>query len=431
MSSHLTRSIISAMSRRPAMIAPEHNTLAADLRDLAAANPAAERAAFEARKLDMISAFGLTPVEQRKPFAFSDGKAIIPVHGLLVNRLNASWGYVTGYSFIRQQVAAAAADPEVESIVLDFHTPGGMCAGCTETGDAIRAAREIKPVLAVVDSSAYSAGYWLASAASKIAVTPSGGVGSIGVVAMHISLENALKEAGIEVTYIFAGAHKVDGNMTQNLSDEVRASIQKDVDSAYEEFVSTVAQNRGMEPDAVRATEAGSFSAREALDLGLIDSIATPSAALAAFATTEDEELEMTTPNKDGSTEQQQAAPASAEALAAARQQERERIAAITGCDEAKDKQALAAHLATKTDMSLEVAKHVLAAAAVEKLPAAEGGKANHFQNAMDNGTHPNITADGKEGGAGGEEPKPGARGRAAVAALHGPRKDARRGAPN
>jgi capsid assembly protease len=413
LSQHLARSIVASLNLRPALISPTHHQLGADLRDISQANAPAEREAFEARKLEMVQAYGLAPMPQTKPFAYSQGKAIIPVHGVLVNRLAASWGFVTGYSFIRAQVAAAAADEEVDTIVLDVHSPGGTVAGCPECGDAIKAAAAVKPVLAVVDSNVYSAAYWLASAASHIAVTPSGGVGSIGVVAAHISLEKMLEEIGVEVTLITGGKHKVDGNPFQNLSKEVRAEIQDEVDALYADFVGVVAANRGLEEAAVRATEARCYRASEALELGLIDSVETPSAALASFAAADDEQEEMdavtTNPDKNAqpnTPDPQQTAAASAEALATARREERERMAGITGCDEAKGKGKLAHHLATATEMSVDQAKAVLAAAAPETPDStAKPGGANHFANAMDNGKHPNIGPDGKEARGTGEDP--------------------------
>jgi capsid assembly protease len=420
MSQHLARSIVTGLNLRAALISPAHHQLGATLRDIAAAQPAAEREAFEARKAEMVEAYGLAPMPQSKPFAFSGGKAIVPVHGVLVNRLASSWGYVTGYSFIRAQMAAAAADDEVDTIVLDIHSPGGTVAGCPECADAIKAAAAVKPVLAVVDSSVYSAAYWLASAASHIAVTPSGGVGSIGVVAVHLSLEKMLEEIGIEVTIIQAGEHKTDGNPFEALPASVRKEIQAEVDELYGEFVATVAANRGLDERAVRATEARCYRASEALTLGLIDSVQTPSAALASFALADDEAEE----NEDMATEQnkpqpdaqpgaqpgagqpapQQPAAPSAEALATARREERERMAGITGSEEAKGKGKLAHHLATATDMSVVDAKAVLAAAAPE-VPDAAAGKdqGDRFAAAMDNSRHPNIGPDGKDAKGGGQ----------------------------
>lgn len=323
-----------------------------------------------------LAAYGFNPQTEQKPFAFAEGLAIIPVHGTTLNRFSSSWGSVTGYNFIRNQMNAALADPDVKGIVFDMNSSGGEAAGCFELADEIRAARKVKPSLAIVDSAAYSAGYAIGSSASKIVAAPSAGVGSVGVVVMHASIEGMLKNAGVEITFIHAGAHKVDGNMFQNLPADVKKRLQTNINKSYEKFVSLVATNRGMDAKDVRDTEALTYNADDALELGLIDAVATPQAAIAAFLT----ELSGSTTQK-GKTMTQAAKPEAGtaaltaedvtKAQAEARAAERARMSAITGCDEAKDKPKLASHIAMNTEMSVDDAKKMLAAAAPEVTSAA------------------------------------------------------------
>ena len=77
-----------------------------------------------------------------KPFIFQDGIAVIPVHGVLINRFNYSWGFVTGYNYIRAMLRAALADDDVELIAFDVDSPGGDAPGCFELCEEIRASRE-------------------------------------------------------------------------------------------------------------------------------------------------------------------------------------------------------------------------------------------------------------------------------------------------
>ncbi|HCR6545409.1 TPA: S49 family peptidase, partial [Shigella flexneri] len=145
-----------------------------------------ERAEQQMRE-NLCAAYGVGRPSADKPFAFSNGLAIIPIHGTLINRYGGYYyGYVTGYNFIRSQRNAALADPDVEAIIYDVNSNGGEAAGCFELSQEMFDTRGEKPSLAVVDSNCYSAAYALASAADKIVVTPSGGAGSIGVIALHI-----------------------------------------------------------------------------------------------------------------------------------------------------------------------------------------------------------------------------------------------------
>ena len=138
--------------------------------------------------------------------------AVIPIHGVICPRMNMvsdiSGG--TSYEEATAFVRAAAADPNVGTIVLDLDTPGGSTAGVNGLARAILAARAQKPVIAQVEHRACSAGYWLAACASEICAAPLALVGSIGVYAMHENLEKALEQEGVQVTYISAGKYKVE-----------------------------------------------------------------------------------------------------------------------------------------------------------------------------------------------------------------------------
>lgn len=357
--------------------------LSAALQALATANPDAEQLAFLERQAMMAAAYGFTEPTERKPFAFSNGVAIVPIHGVLINRFPYSWGFVTGYDFIRRQTEAAAADLDVRAIVYDIHSPGGTVAGCPETYSAIMALRGSKPTLAVVDSAAYSAAYYLASAADKIAVTPSGGVGSIGVVAARLDVTEMLAKDGVKVTFVHAGAFKLDGNPATEMTSEERDRIQASVDFSYDGFVAAVAAGRGMDEKKVRATEAACYGAEEALRLGLVNDIMTPAAAVQAALSNLDED-------NDPMAENTQVDVAALQAEA--RQAERARSAGILGCDEAKDRPALAKHLATETDMTVDQAKAVLAVAASEVQAAAP---TNILEAAMDRAGTPGVGEDG------------------------------------
>ena len=222
------------------------------------------------------------------PFGMVDGVAVIEVSGVLVHRgawIGQSSGQ-TSYEGIAAQLAAAASDPAVRGITLEIDSFGGEVAGVFDLADAIRAARAIKPVWAFVAEHAFSAGYALASQADRIILPRTGAVGSIGVVVMHADLSGQLSDAGVIVTLIHSGAHKVDGNPYTPLPDPVRARIQAEIDSIRTLFAQTVAAGRGrrMNAEAALATEAECYRGAEAVAVGLADEVSDPASAFAAFA---------------------------------------------------------------------------------------------------------------------------------------------------
>lgn len=409
-----------------------HGDLIAGLRDLASVDLEKAKSFNDARRLDLLASYGFEPAESSKPFAYSNGIAIIPIHGLLINRMSWSYSFATGYNFIRSQMNAALNDPDVTLIVYDINTSGGMAAGCRELSDEMFAAREVKPSLSVIDARCYSAGYFLGSSANRVVVTQSGGVGSIGVVAMHIDYSAMLEAEGLKITFIKAGDEKVDGNPYEALSKRARDSIQQDVDYHYGLFTGAVARNRDLPEDDVRATQARCFLPPEALELGLVDAIESPADAVANFFN------ELTTDADDGGEEDmatQQTnipataampAPASAaqpgltmadverlvaEGIAKSKADDKARSASIRTCDEAKERQKLAAHIIENTSMSVDEARALLLASPVEAPEAANTRPAanNGFAAAMDKTPNPNVGADAENttGNGGQQQPAP------------------------
>lgn len=223
---------------------------------------------------DLAAPVGYTPAA--RALGPPSGKvAVIPIHGTLVRRtsgIEAESG-LASYTGIAAQLDAALASPEIAAILLDIDSPGGESGGVFDLADRIRAASEVKPVWAVANDMAFSAAYALASAATRVFVARTGGVGSIGVIAMHV--DQSVKDAqdGVRYTAVFAGERKNDLNPHEPISNEAHAVLKAEVVRIYDLFVETVARHRGLDADAVRATEAGLFFGPDAVATGLADAV--------------------------------------------------------------------------------------------------------------------------------------------------------------
>lgn len=326
-----------------------------------------------------------------------DGVAVIPVEGTLVHRgsaPNASSG-LTGYNKLSQWFRAAMDDSAVRSIMLDVDSPGGEVAGAFDFADEIFNARGTKPITAIAADLAASAGYLIASAADEVVVTRTGRVGSVGVVTAHANWQKAIDKAGVAITHIYAGDHKIDGNPYGPLPDAVRERIQGEIDRLYGLFVSTVSRNTGLSEEAVRATQALTYMGQAAVDIGFASRVSSREATFAALSDTTTmtggqffmshqlSEKQMSDKNNPpaqataapaGMTEaEHQAAMESAvsaavvSAKAEATTAERSRIQTIMTSESAASRSDLAAHLAFATDFSAEQAVAIL-----DKSPAAQ-----------------------------------------------------------
>lgn len=207
--------------------------------------------------------------------------AVIPIHGTLVQKLGTLRPYsgMTGYDGIRQSFLTAINDPKVSAVVLDVDSPGGEVAGCFDLADLIYEARGDKPIWSILNEGAYSAAYALASSADRIIVPRTGGVGSIGVICMHVDMSKALTAQGLQVTFITYGDRKADGHSEIPLSPEALKGFQRDIDTMGELFVDTVARNMGLAASKVRATQAATFMGALGVDMGLAHAVAAPDAA--------------------------------------------------------------------------------------------------------------------------------------------------------
>ena len=210
-----------------------------------------------------------------------EGVAVIPIQGTLVQKLGTLRPYsgMTGYDGIRACFLQALNDSDVKAICLDIDSPGGEVAGCFDLVDVIYASRGSKPIWAILSESAYSAAYALASAADKIIVPRTGGVGSVGVIVMHVDWSQKIKSDGLQVTIITYGDRKAESNPYEPLSDTARKTIQSDIDEMGRLFVSTVSRNRGIAERTVRDTEAACFLGADGVQLGLADQVSSPDAA--------------------------------------------------------------------------------------------------------------------------------------------------------
>nr|WP_250326882.1 S49 family peptidase [Morganella morganii] len=210
-----------------------------------------------------------------------EGIAIIPVYGTLVQKLGTLRPYsgMTGYDGIRRVFLTAINDPEVKGICLDIDSPGGEVAGCFDLVDLIYAERGKKPIHAILSENAFSAAYAIASAADKIYVPRTGGVGSVGVIVIHCDWSQRIKDDGLKVSIITYGNRKAESNPYVALSDEAKAAIQHDVDEMGRLFVSTVSRNRGLSETVIRNTQAACYLAAEGVQMGLADVVASPDVA--------------------------------------------------------------------------------------------------------------------------------------------------------
>lgn len=296
-----------------------------------------------------------------------NGIAVLPVTGTLVHRLGGMRPFsgMTGYDGIVACLQQAMADSQVRGVLLDIDSPGGQAAGAFDCADMIYRLRQQKPVWALCNDTACSAAMLLASACSRRLVTQTSRIGSIGVMMSHVSYAGHLAQAGVDITLIYAGAHKVDGNQFEALPAEVRQDMQQRIDAAHRMFAEKVAMYTGLSVDAVTGTEAAVFEGQSGIEAGLADELINASDAISVMATALNSNV------RGGTMPQLTATEASV--------QENQRVMGILTCQEAKGREQLATMLAGQQGMSVEQARAILAAAAPQQPVASAQSEADRI----------------------------------------------------
>jgi len=209
--------------------------------------------------------------------------AILPIHGVISQRASI-WHDLFGGTSTEGLAAAytqAVNDSRIEAVVFDVDSPGGTISGVEEAADIINTGSALKETVAVANSEAASAAYWLASQVGsgkkRFAAAPGAEVGSIGVYRMHEDISEMLAEEGVKVTFLAVPEHKVEANPYQPLSDEARDHHMGQVNATYGRFTAAVARGRGVSDAVVRERfgKGRMYDSREAADMGLVDRVAT------------------------------------------------------------------------------------------------------------------------------------------------------------
>lgn len=174
----------------------------------------------------------------------------------------------------------ARNDPNCKGILIKVNSPGGGACASERLYGVIKKINAVKPVVVLIESVGASGGYFISCGAEKIVCYPTSITGSIGVIFETINISRLAKNLGISDFTIKSGDVKDVGNPFRKPTNKDRAMLQNVINSVYSEFFNVVSSSRHINPDILKKYADGSvFSGKEALQIGLVDSIGGESAA--------------------------------------------------------------------------------------------------------------------------------------------------------
>lgn len=236
-----------------------------------------------------------------------DTVAIVTVEGVISE---------AGIEYPLQQLKRAARDKTVKAVVLRIDSPGGTVTASEELYQSVINLRDDtdrrfpgtgpKPVRVSMGALAASGGYYVAMAGSPVSAEVTTLTGSIGVFAMLPNVAELAHNNGVRVELVKAGPIKASGSFFHELSPQERQTWQDMVDAAYDLFLDRIAAGRRIPKEKLRdevvfrgeavvrddkgtaklengkevkvpytrvRADGGTFTAAQAKQFGLVDSI--------------------------------------------------------------------------------------------------------------------------------------------------------------
>ncbi len=174
----------------------------------------------------------------------------------------------------------------IKAIVFRVETPGGGVSSSQEIYEEVKKTRDSgKPVVVSMGSVAASGGYYVSCGADRIVANPGTLTGSIGVIFQYLHVNRLLDKIGIDATTYKTGRYKDIGSPFRNPTEQDRRFFDALLSDVYDQFVDVVATERHLDRDfVVRHADGRIFTGRQALELGLVDTLGTFEDAVAIAA---------------------------------------------------------------------------------------------------------------------------------------------------
>ena len=191
---------------------------------------------------------------------------ILPFYGLIDAPL------VITPEFVDSFMNDAEEEEGIDAILVEINSPGGTPVASERIAERLH--NSPIPVVVLIGDIAASGGYMIAAAADHIVASPMSDVGSIGVNMSYVEESKKHEEDGVTYVQLTSAEFKDAGSPDRAITDAERELFQKDLDMLHKEFVSMVAEYRGLEVSTVeRLANGASMPGVRALEEKLVDSL--------------------------------------------------------------------------------------------------------------------------------------------------------------
>lgn len=182
---------------------------------------------------------------------------------------------------LAEDLREARTNESIEAVVLRIDSPGGAVDSSERFYLAMNRTASQMPVVAYVEGTAASGGYYGIAAADAIYVGPSSTVGSVGVI-VQAPLSTVAQEEMLRQSFVRSGPDKA--MITKD-------SIRTEMETLQNAFVNTIMNERGEELDVSRSevANADTYLGTRAVQNGFADEIGSLESAISRAATMADD----------------------------------------------------------------------------------------------------------------------------------------------
>ncbi|RDU70765.1 signal peptide peptidase SppA [Helicobacter brantae] len=184
-----------------------------------------------------------------------------------------------------KQIEEIKKNPNIKGVLLIIDSPGGSVGASIEIANMIKDLRDKMTVIAHVEGSMASGSYYAGMYSDKIIANRGSLIGSIGIIINGYNIKPLLDKIGIKEQTLQEGEYKTIGTMMREWTPKEREYLQNFLKKQYNLFVNDVLDTRSLSDTNPKAFAEGKiFTAKEALELKLIDKIGSRSEAIAELA---------------------------------------------------------------------------------------------------------------------------------------------------
>lgn len=205
--------------------------------------------------------------------------AYFEIAGLLQDSLPPVYLFETEGETLHSMISRmdrARLDDRVKGLMIRVRGFAANWAKVQEVRQAmLRCRQDGKDVICVLDG-AGNIGYYLASAAGRIVLAPTGHLMLVGLRAEVIFAKGLLDKVGVKAESVQAGKYKTAGETLtrEEPSPAFRESLESMLQDYYEQLVEGIVEGRGVSAERAAALiKEGPFTARQAKEAGLADDV--------------------------------------------------------------------------------------------------------------------------------------------------------------